>query len=279
MTASIRPFHYRLARPGYNVFPGAHPGQLTGSGQLFKRHEPLLASPDPRRIDLRASVLNPFDDYRVKVFQQHSKLAVYLIADLSASMQRALPVLCDFLLSAAQSAADNGDSLGFIGCGPALSPRWQIPASASFSPLRRLAQDLRSLQTEGTADSLVHIAPLLPSRRSLLFLLSDCHFSATLLRNILHPIAHHAVVPIVPWPDAEFRRLPDWGLVRFKDAEDGRGRTLWMRPGLKRRIEQAFDDRQNQLRQSFRAFGMEPLFMTGDYDADILNHYFLQHAL
>ncbi len=55
MTQAIESFHYRLAHPGYSVFPGAHPGQMVGSGQLFKRHEPLLASPDPRRIDLRAS--------------------------------------------------------------------------------------------------------------------------------------------------------------------------------------------------------------------------------
>jgi hypothetical protein len=67
--------------------------------------------------------------------------------------------------------------------------------------------------------------------------------------------------------------------VRFKDAESRRSRTLLMRPVLKQRIIQAFEQRRLQLRQCFRAFGMEPLFLSNDYRADTLNRYFQQQAL
>ncbi len=152
MTQAIESFQYRLTHPGYSVFPGAHPGQMVGSGQLFKRHEPLLARPDPRRIDLRASLLDPFNSYRVRVFQQHSKLTVTVIADLSASMSVRLPMLADFLLSAAQSALQLGDSFGFIGCGPSLDHRWLLPAGAAMPPVRQLATRMLSLQTQGGAE-------------------------------------------------------------------------------------------------------------------------------
>ncbi len=279
MNKPIESFHYRLAHPGYSVFPGAHPGQMVGSGQLFKRHEPLLASPDPRRIDLRASVLDPFQQYRVRVFQQHSKLTVYVIADLSASMLGKLPAVADFVLSAAQSALHIGDSFGFIGCGQNLDHHWLLPAGPAMQPVREMVERLLRFRVQNTADSLSQIAPLLPNRRCLLFLVSDCHFSLKRLRAILQPLAPHAVVPMVWWNNAEYSDLPDWGLVRFKDVESRRSRTLLMRPGLKQRIIQAFEQRHVQLQHSFRAFGMEPLFLTDGYRAETLNRYFQQQFL
>lgn len=277
--AAVERFHYRLARPGYTAFPGAHPGQATGSGQLFKRHEPLLASPDPRRIDLRASVLDPFNAYRVRVYQQHSRLQVFVVADLSASMQSKLPMVSDFIESAAHSVIENGDAFGFMGCETGLSQRWCVPSGLHLHAFRHLAHDLRTFRAHSTAAGLTQVAPWLPARRSLLFFVSDCHFPAEQLRDILHPLARHVVVPLVLWSEEESATLPDWGLVRFQDAEHHRSRTLWMRPSLKRRIEKAITDRQSELRQVFRGFGLEPLFMTGRYVAERLNTYFLQHAL
>ncbi|MGY6277887.1 DUF58 domain-containing protein [Methylomonas sp. MgM2] len=276
---SITSFHYRLAHPGYSLFPGAHPGQMVGSGQLFKRHEPLLASPDPRRIDLRASLLDPFGDYRVRVFQQHSKLAMYAVADLSASMAGKMPAVADFVLSAAQSALETGDSFGFIGCGPNLERRWLLPAGQSMQAVREMTQRMRAFRAQGRADSLSQISPLLPARRSLLFLLSDWHFPLITIKRILQPLTPHAVVPLVVWGEAEYTGLPEWGLLRFKDAENGCGKTLLMRPELKRRIVQAFEQRKRLLRQTFRGYGMEPLFFSGAYRADLMTRYFQQHAL
>ncbi|WP_256360841.1 hypothetical protein [Methylomonas koyamae] len=59
---------------------------MVGNGQLFKRHEALLARPDPRRLDLRASVLDPFGQYRVRAYQEHDRVEVMVLADLSASL-------------------------------------------------------------------------------------------------------------------------------------------------------------------------------------------------
>lgn len=279
MSTAIQSFHYRLAHPGYSVFPGAHPGQMVGSGHLFKRHQPLLASPDPRRIDLRASVLDPFQHYRVRVFQQHSKLTVYVLVDLSASMHGQLPAVSEFVLSAAQSAVQMGDSFGFIGGGLSIDHQWILPAGPAMQPVRELADRLARFRTENSAESLSKIAPLLPNKRCLLFLVSDYHFPLAQLQTILQPLTSHAVVPIVWWNTAEYSNLPDWGLLRFKDAESRRCKTLLMRPALKQRIIHAFENRRVQLRQGFRAFGMEPLFLTDGYRAETVNNYFQRQAL
>lgn len=281
MSASIPYFEYRLAQPGYCVYPGAHPGQALGSGQLFKRHEPLLASPDPRRIDLRASLLDPFQAYRVRVFQQHSQVTVYVVADLSASMayRGKWRMLSDFIWSAAQSALRAGDSFGFIGCGSVREHRWLLPAGSTLTPVTALLRRLAAETPRGRAETLATVQPLLPSRRALVFFVSDCHYSLQHLQHILRPLLSHTVVPLVLWDEPDYAAWPDWGLVRLRDMEGDGSRLLWLRPGLKQRLIDALAERRNSLTQTFRSLGMEPLFMSGVYQAEQLSHYFQRHSL
>ncbi len=284
MSNTIETFQYRLSRPATSVYPGAHPGRMVGSGQLFKRHEPLLASPDPRRIDFRASLLDPFNGYRVRVFQQHSKLNVYVIADLSASMtyrgeQDKLKVLEDFVLSAGQSAIQIGDSFGFMGCGQKLEKHWLLPAGPSIEPVRKLVGQFKDLSNQDTADSLLQLTHFLPNRCSLLFFVSDCHFSLARLHQILQPLSSHTVVPLVLWDEKEYFDLPNWGLVRFKDMESRGQRTLFMRPTLKQRIIQMFEQRRELLKHIFRSYGMEAMFISGAYRPELMTQYFQQQML
>jgi len=272
--------HYRLPWQSSSVYPGAHPGQMIGAGQLFKRHEPLIASPDPRRIDLRASVLDPFSSYRVRVYQQQSSVNVYLIADMSASMGYAdkQQTLIRFLLTAAHSAFDYGDKFGFIGCTDRIEHCWLLPASHHFGRVSALAKQLESLTFTGSANGLQNAAAFLPAERSLVFLLSDCHFPLPQLRAILGSLQAHDVIPLVLWNQHEYTTLPNWGLISFQDMENHATRTLFMRPALRQKIIAAYQQRQQDLKHIFRAFGNEPLFITEGYSTQTINRHLQQRA-
>jgi len=283
MSANIQPFQYRLPRPVVGVFPGAHPGQMVGNGQLFKRHDTLIARPDPRRIDLRASLLDPFGHYQVRVQQQHSAVDVFLLADLSASMgflgsHDKRRVLADMLLSIAASALDYGDSFGFIACNECVLSDCYLPASKHMGRIQALAERLQKLELQPGSAGLLQVQRYLPNHRALVFLVSDFHFPLPQLQAVLQSLSRHDVIPLVLWDQAEYNRLPDWGLFQLQDLESGKRRTLWLRPGLKRKIEQAFAQRRGQLQQHFRAFGCEPLFIENDYCPEQLAQYFLKRA-
>src|SRR6202051_141067 len=49
-------FHYRLPMRAGGSRPGSHPGSSFGAGQAFAMHARLFDHPDPRRLDLRASL-------------------------------------------------------------------------------------------------------------------------------------------------------------------------------------------------------------------------------
>jgi uncharacterized protein (DUF58 family) len=255
--------HYRLRWLSGSVYPGAHLGRMTGSGMLFKQHQPLAVSSDPRRIDLRASVLDPFEHYRVRAYQQPSRIDVYLLADLSASMGHAgkRMILATLLRTLARSAFGYGDRFGFIGAGETVELHWLLPAGMHYEPVSRVAGQLESAHFSGTAAGLRQASAYLSAERSLLFLLTDGHFPLAHLSDLLASLQMHDIVPLVLWDPGEYRRLPAWGLLPVRDMESGASRTLVMRPALRNRIVAAYEQRRQALLGTFRAFGGEPLFI------------------
>ena len=186
---------------------------MAGNGQLFTRHDSLLARPDPRRLDLRASVLDPFGNYRVKVFQQaHAGLPMVLVADLSASMgfhgqHSRQQALADFVISAALSANQTGDSFSFIGCGKQIDSTWLLAANRSYGSAAELSTKLRQAHLASKAESLLQLTPLLPAKRSLIFLASDFFMPLAKIKSVLAQLANHIVVPVVFWDDTEYAKL------------------------------------------------------------------------
>ncbi|MDO8937826.1 MAG: MxaS protein [Methylicorpusculum sp.] len=281
---STTPFIYRLGQPSTPIYPGAHPGRLTGAGQLFKTHVPLMANPDTRRIDLRASLLNPFQSYRVKVFQQHSQTTLYVIADLSGSMgmqgqSSLMRVMSEFMLSAALSAYQVGDRFGFIGCDADVSGKWHIPAGHHWGIVQKMAGQLAELTPVGSSSGLLKTPALIASQHALIFLISDFHFDLTLLKALLPQLNRHTVVPVVLWNETSYLDLPEWGIVKFKDKENGATRTLLMRPAYKKQIIEAYVQRKADLQQCFRSLGTEPLFINQGYQSEEVTRYFQARAL
>ncbi|WP_305908860.1 DUF58 domain-containing protein [Methylomarinum sp. Ch1-1] len=277
-------FDYRVSAKIRGAYPGAHVGQMVGAGQLFKRHAPLIASPDPRRIDLRVSALDPFEQFNVRVFQQTSQLTVYLVADLSASMgfqgvNDKQQALVDCLLSIAASVWRSGDRFGFVGCSDSVEQRYLVtPSANSQGRVRQLADNLLTSSLQGGAEGLMQARRYLPSQPALVFLLSDFYLSMTSIERLLQSLNHHFVVPLVLWDKQEYQQLPDWGSMRLRDLESGKQRTLLLRPALKRKIIDAFRQRHRQLQRIFRAFGCEPLFLQDGYRAEQLSQYFLRQS-
>jgi uncharacterized protein (DUF58 family) len=279
MSVNTQAFIYRIPPLGYRPSLGAHRGQMAGSGQLFTHHDSLLARPDPRRLDLRASALDPFGNYRVKVFQQHTQLPVMLLADLSASMgyggkHSRQKALADFISSTALSAAETGDTFAFVGCGKKLDQQWLLAANRSAGSATELAYRLSKTALTSHAESLWHLSPVLPKRRSLIFLASDFFIPLPKINALLSQLTRHFVVPVVFWNQSEYQSLPDWGIVKLQDLESGNTRTLILRPAYKRGIIEAYARRKLELQNAFRSFGTEPLFMFNEFKAQHLTSYF-----
>lgn len=273
-------FHYRIPGRAIGVRPGSHRGRHAGDGQRFRHLAPFLAHPDPRRLDLRASLMDPFETWRVRLYEQRSAILVYALTDVSGSMDfrgvhPKMAVLADFIDGLAASVRRSGDALGLLAAGDRIRPEFCLPLSRQPGPAFRLAAKLRRCRPQGTGcRALAEAGRLLPGRRCLVFLLSDFHWPLSQAREILTILSRHAVVPVVLWDEGE--ALPGTpGLARLTDLEGGGHRLLLLRPALRERLADNLRQRRERLVLLFRQFGREPLFLSRGFDADQVTRYFL----
>ena len=277
---TVQELQYRVSAPVLGHFPGHHRSRRGDSGFEFRGHASLMDAPDPRRLDLFASLRNPFGEWVVRVHAPRKSIPVVMVADLSASMgfegtRRKLDVLAAFVESLAWSAWRTGDSFGFIGCDTGVRPDFLQPATRARGVGGPLAQRLRALAPDGgSADGLLTAPRYLGRQRALVFLVSDFHLPLPLIAATLAGMAAHEVVPVVLWDTAEFDLGAARGLAQVADPESGRQRLVWWRPVLRERWQQQHQARREALQQLFRARRLRPLFVEGGFDAEAVTRHF-----
>ena len=274
-------FHYTLAWRAGSPHPGAHRSSLSGGSEEFAGLVPFIASPNPRHLDLRASLSDPFGQLSVRSFRQQSAINVAVIADLSASMgftgSASKPeLLARFAAAAAWSAYRHGDRFGFIGGAESLHEDLFIPLRLHKGGVLGLYERLRDYPRAGRHTAgLLDAAARLGKSRALVFLISDFHDAIEQTNALLATLSRHDVVPIVLWDSAEYERLPNWGLVLIRDPETGAARRLFLRPRLKQLFQDRFATRHDALAQLFRQHGRSPFYLIDRFDADALTRYFV----
>lgn len=238
-TAVPRNLPYRVSWRARSVYAGAHHGRLLGAGGLFRDVATLLESPDPRRLDLRTSVHDLFEQLYVRRFEQKTAITVYALVDVSASMgfhgkMRKLDVAAAICAALASSARQIGDRSGLIGCDRSIVPELDFPPMRSLAGEARMVTALRVFEPRrcgamGLVDAAQHIA----GKRKLVLVISDFHMSTEELKLVFAALAAHDTVPIQLVDTAEMAALPNWGLLPLTDMETGRRRLVLLRPSLK----------------------------------------------
>lgn len=271
---------YRMPGRVDGFRPGAHRGKNTGEGHLFRHLAPFLSHPDPRRLDLRASLADPFGNLKVRLQEQPATLKLFALLDLSASMAfrgdcPKAAVMADFVEALAAAAHKNGDTLGVYGAAERILPEFSFGATRWPGLARLLATRLRRGPPWGVGSlGLVAAARRLPARASLVLVLSDFHMPLSAIQALLDALAGHWVVPVVIWDERETLPSPP-GLARLVDAEAGRERLLLIRPGLRERLTANLARRRERLNELFRRHGRRPLLLERGFSAATVNRYFL----
>ena len=297
MMDAPREFHYRLPGRASGQRPGSHRGSSIGAGQEFVAHVSLFHRPDPRRLDLRASLRTLNEDWLVRVNRQRAGIVVRAIVDVSASMtfgsQRPkLHVVADFLEALGHSAFRVGDAVGMMafdesersdlfmparvsrGMGSIMSSALRATGNSASHATGRglLAARARQNPVAGLEDAASHLA----GQQGLVFLVSDFHWALGGLNRVLDLLAHASVVPIVVWDPAETAPPERNALASLRDAESGAWRTLWVRPKLRQDWLEGVVRRRAEINSFFASRGIQPFYIEGAFDAEALSRYFFE---
>lgn len=287
-----REFHYRFPGRVGGQRPGSHPGSSVGAGQEFVAHRSLFDYPDPRRLDLRASLRTLQDEWLVRVNRQRTGTAARALVDVSASMsfgvsRPKLHVIADFVEALGLSAFRVGDAVGMMAFDIAERTELFMPARVSrgmgsimAAALREWSGDHKTgngpARREGPATGLEDAASRLVGQQGLVFLLSDFHWPLERLTVALDLMAHATVIPIVVWDHAETNPPTQNALASLSDMESSRRRTLWLRPKLRDEWRRSVARRRTEIEDFFHAHTLRPFYMEGSFDPDALSRYFFE---
>jgi len=305
---AVQEFHYRLPMRVRGYRPGSHPGSAIGAGHVFISHASLYDRPDPRRLDLRASLRSMRGEWLVRVNRQRAGVSVYTIVDVSASMSFGAgskrQMVADFLESLGLSTFRAGDALGMVAFDSRERPELFVPPrigrGVGSSSLERLKQfwaapagrggnaggargpELAAARLSGGganstgARGLELAAMRLAGREGLVFIVSDFHWPLERLGAALDLLTHAHVVPLIVWDRAESEPPAGNGFALLRDSESGAQRTLWLRPSLRARWRESIASRREQLERIFAANFIRPLYLQGAFDAEVVSKYFLE---
>jgi uncharacterized protein (DUF58 family) len=275
-------YHVRWRPSGHQ--PGASHGLVAGLGDQLRSVVLLRDNPDPRRLDLRASVRDPFENIWVRDFNLNSALKVIVLVDTSASMGyvgkvNRMHVAQEIASQLALSAYRSGDAFGLFAAGETINKQCMLPPKANRGAWLWVNHHFSKLVPQGKhADGLLASVPYLPQRRCLVFLVSDFRWQAGKLKQLLKKLSHHDVVPVMLQDPAEMDELPKSGIAILRDAETGAGQFVWMRISLQRQMQELRAQHIKQVEEASRMYGNKPFVVKGEFNTALLTKYFMERS-
>ncbi|QGM46024.1 DUF58 domain-containing protein [Methylocystis heyeri] len=255
---------------------GSHPSTEVGGFGVFRDQAPFLKYPDARRIDLKASLRDPYGQIYVRRFERRQSIDVVAIVDLSASMGcgRAcdkVALSCKIVEALAYSATKIGDRFCLIGCDEGMRGNMLLPPTRSRSLALGVGSRLRQEAFDGrSAKGFLKAAQALGVTRKLVCLISDFRWPHDVVLRVIDAFSAHDAIPIVVLDSSE-ETPPPWGLMELIDSESGDRRVLAMRPGLRRRWIERERERKFRLSRIAADRCRPPVFVRDVFDSGAIS--------
>ncbi|MFK8079581.1 MAG: DUF58 domain-containing protein [Granulosicoccus sp.] len=289
MSSSNEEFVYRLPVSSSGTRPGAHRGLSRGSGMNFAAHARLFDVPDPRRLDLRASISDVRGDWLVRTYLQPASINIHVLLDMSASMHFGKPgklqVAADFLNSLGISAHSYGDAISLLPFDTVFREDLYQPARRGRAIGAHMAKTVQDAKppapheaTAGKQSALAEAVSRIEGQSGMVFLMSDFHFSLEYMEPLLDKLANATLVPIVVWDQSEVIP-PDAGQLLFaRDLNNGQRRQLWITEPRRSEWLANVQAQRQRLVDTFARHNSSPFFIEHDFNAEQLSRYFTEHV-
>ncbi|HSI28566.1 MAG: DUF58 domain-containing protein [Methylophilus sp.] len=284
-------FFYNINWRSRSYHAGATLTTHHGNGSDFAGFSTLLACPDPKRIDIRASVRTVPRQWLVRTYLERAAVRVYAIVDVSSSMYfqgeaNMRQQVTEFVSSLAWSANRQGDAFGMRAADDQEQLALQVLPSFQPGTAQAVAQQITrfwqqaeaSTHADGrSASAILDTMMSLGSQRALVFLLSDFYWPDALLQQTLQAGQHHDVVPVVLRDRAAIAGLPGFGWARLRDMETGEERSWMLRRGLHQQIADHAAQQTLALNATFLKAGTRsPLWLSPGWRAEEVSRHLME---
>ena len=254
-----------------NIFAGEYHTAFKGRGVTFSEVREYQFGDDVRDIDWNVTARHnkPY----IKVYEEERELTVMLLIDVSGSRnfgaygEPKKEVMAEIAATLAFSSIQNNDKVGVIFFSDKVEKF--IPPKKGKKHILLIIREIINFTPENKGtdiESALHFLTNAIKKRSTAFLLSDFidyhDYSASMqIAARKHDLA---AVQVYDKRDA---RLPDIGLIRIKDLENGR--DMWLDTSAKsvrKTYEKEWYDRQQKLNSTAAKCGVDVASVATDED-------------
>lgn len=266
---------WRLAKAQPDLRMGAHRARLRGPGAVFADTAPLLSFPDPRRLDMRRSLTDPFGGFFVRRFERQTDIVLHMLVDGSASLgsgatsdrQRLAGLMTAGLAHAAVRGGDRA-ALQVVGGDEMLA---EVPPSRRNGIAAEIGYLVAGIMPKGQGISgLCERSAALPMHRILVAIISDFDLSPAQLDQWLEALSPRPILPIWLRDSGLESPSPRFGLAELRDPETGARRTVLTSRKWARAQTLAAQDHRKALRGVFQAHGLAPVEIRDSIQIDRL---------
>lgn len=278
--AYAKPFYYQIPWKSSSIHFGEHLGTQRGLGEEFKGNVDFIDYPDARRMDLRQTLRDPYEQIQVKLFNQDNTTPIFAVCDLSSSMQykgqsRKLDLAKEIAASIAYSAFDTSDMFSFIAYNTQVIEELTLSLSHHVHQAFEVIDQLSAYEKMRVGpEGILEVPEYLSQHKGLVFWISDFHMPISLIEQALNAMSSHQIIPVVLWDAHEYTKLPKFGFGNMIDPETGASRTIFFREAVRAQFEAAFAARKQALETLFTRFDSQAIYIHGKYDPDVMSQYF-----
>ena len=279
----IKKVHIKTGRMVNTLMAGQYRSVFRGAGIEFEEVREYTPGDDVKSIDWKVSARmgKPF----IKRYREEREQVVMLLVDMSGSgrfgtTQRVKrETAAEIAAILAFNAIRNNDKAGAILFTDQVER--YIPPKKGSAHVWRLIREIFTFQPEHTGTDIVEAVNYLARvcrKRTVAFLVSDFlteDFGQRTTMRIRSAARKHELISVLVTDPGEFR-LPDGGIVTFRDLETGAMRFLDASDRTTReRFQASRQAIHENVLQTHKAMDMDCIEMTTDGDAaDALVRYF-----
>lgn len=222
----VRKIEIKTRGLSQNIFAGEYHSAFKGRGMMFSEVREYQYGDDVRDIDWNVTARHnkPY----VKVYEEERELTVMLLVDMSASGlfgavgDEKRELIAEIAATLAFSASSNNDKIGAI----FFTDRVEkfIPPGKGKKQILLIIRELLDFKPEGTKTDIAMAVKYFTNaskKRTTAFLISDYIDKSDYQQPLQIARNKHDLMAIQVY-DVRDTQMPDVGLFRFKDLENGR---------------------------------------------------------
>ena len=274
----INQFTYSISWRSRNNRYGNNLSSKIGNDFEYSGSKNFNDHPDLTRIDIKNSITDPYENIYVKTYNLNNPINLVVLCDISSSMfvSKNNDVMIKALSKIiAQSAIDQGDRFGMICFNDSIENKYLLEPGNNFQYINKWIDGIIFNTNRNSSNGINKIDKYLPEEKSLVFLISDFHYSVKKIDRILGQLSNHHVIPIFFSSEGEIKKMPNYGFRKFTDSELDLEHEVFLRPSVKNKILSDYEEMKIKIFNVFSKKHLKQIVINGDIDIETIQKYFL----